>query len=72
MEEEIFNILGLKLNKEGRILENMVRYLDVDLVNLLKNNTLDSGIIYDGNFQMKDFVIEYKNEIIDHFNLNFV
>jgi Glycosyl transferase family 11 len=71
MNEEYFEVLGLKLNKNGRILQNMNNYFDTDLINLLKNDSLDNGISYDGNFQMKEFVIEHKNEIINHFNMKF-
>jgi len=71
IDEDIFKNLGLKLNKSDIIKDNLINYYDNDLTMLLSLDNIDNGILYDGTFQMKDFVINYRKEILEHFNLKF-
>ena len=40
-------------------------------MDLLSINDMNNGIFYNGNFQVKEFVLQYRNEILNHFNLEY-
>jgi len=65
------DVLGLSFFSGEIINHHMKNYYDNDIFELLQNNKLDNGIIFDGLFQLKKFVIEFKSEIISHFDLKY-
>jgi len=72
INEEQFHKIGLSLNKEGLIKQNYKKYYDSDLEELLSiRYTNNCGIIYDGTFQYKNFLLNYRKDILDHFSLNY-
>ena len=71
INEEDFKKIGLNLYNGNRVNTNLIKYQDLDLNNLLLFNSIDNGILYDGTFQVKEFVISYKQEILNHFNLKY-
>ncbi len=80
---EDFKILGLSLFQGERIFENIVNCYDIELshvttgpygtlIDLMRRqDDIDSGILYDGNFQVKEFVKDYRHEILSHFDLKY-
>jgi hypothetical protein len=80
---EDFKILGLSLFQGERIFENIVNCYDIELshvttgpygtlIDLMRRqDDIDSGILYDGNFQVKEFVKDYRDEILSHFDLKY-
>ena len=69
--EDRFKCLGLNLYKGGRNISNITNYQDDTLMDLLSINDMNNGIFYNGNFQVKEFVLQYRNEILNHFNLEY-
>ena len=76
--EDKFKDLNLKLHKCDRIIEKVVTQFDSNLegksfygslIELLNREEIHFGLDYDGTFQIKDFVLDYKDEILSHFNL---
>lgn len=65
------NELGLSLFSGNTQNTEMRKYYDSDLLELLRLENIDNGIIFDGLFQLKEFVKEYKTEILSHFNLKY-
>jgi hypothetical protein len=63
--------LGLSLFSGNAINQQMKNYYDGDLFELLQSEKVDNGIIFDGLFQLKKFVTEYKSEILSHFDLKY-
>jgi hypothetical protein len=63
--------LGLSLFSGNVINQQMKNYYDGDLFELLQSEKVDNGIIFDGLFQLKKFVTEYKSEILSHFDLKY-
>ena len=71
INEEELKILGLSLNKRQNTNTNFNSYYDTDLMYLLSLNKINNGILYEGTFQVKDFVLTYKQDILNHFNLKY-
>jgi hypothetical protein len=44
---------------------------DNNLLEILKTEKINMGLNIDGYFQLKDFVLEYKEDILSHFDLNY-
>lgn len=70
---ELFEPLGFKVFSEGK---NRIDHLEIrqddSLMSLLQGKNDDnSGILYDGTYQVKDFVIQYKDKIKSHFSNDF-
>lgn len=66
------NLIGADLYKEGHIYhENKVIINDNNFLDYLKNEKIETGLHIDGYFQSKHFVLNYKNEILSNFNLNY-
>ena len=71
INEEELKILGLSLNKRQNTNTNFNSYYDTDLMYLLSLNKINNGILYEVTFQVKDFVLTYKQDILNHFNLKY-
>ena len=71
INEEELKILGLSLNKRQNTNTNFNSYYDTDLMYLLSLNKINNGILYEFTFQVKDFVLTYKQDILNHFNLKY-
>ena len=67
LDKEKCGILGCNFHVGSKSFENFVNYYDKDLVGLLKKDTIETGILFDGNFQTKGFVTEFKEDILSHF-----
>jgi hypothetical protein len=61
------DVLGLKLNQGDLVFTEQHRVYDTDLMRVL-DDTNRYGLIYDGLFQLKNFVTNYRDEILSHFN----
>lgn len=66
-----FKLLGLELNNGTKKLSNFKEYFDTQLMEILNSDSIENGIIYDGTFQVSDFVKKYRMDIINHFNLKY-
>src|SRR5574343_1092258 len=66
-----FNKLGLSLNNGSKIINNTIKITDYELTSILEKDILHEGVLYDGTFQVKNFVLEYKNDILEHFDLKY-
>ena len=71
INEEQFKKIGLGLNQGNIIFNKFKTYYDNDLEKLMSSSEIETGIIYDGLFQNKDFVINYRSDILNHFNLKY-
>lgn len=68
----MFSALGFEPYMSGsRKFDNMVEYSDPDLKRLMKLDGIDHGISFKGGFQVKDFVIKNRDEIRNHFMLEY-
>jgi len=63
--------IGLNLYSGNIVNSQFKKYYDSDLSNILQIDRIENGIIFDGLFQQKKFVIDYRLEILSHFNLNY-
>lgn len=70
---DFFEPLGFKVFSEGeKKVENLIIKKDDSLIDLLQGkNTENVGILYDGTYQVKNFVLEYKDKIKSHFSNEF-
>ena len=75
-------LLGLKYNQSGVINENLIKLYDfmdvghveencITLSKLISQNHIDFGLSIDASFQFDEFVLKFRKEILDHFNLDF-
>ena len=65
------NILGLNLNC-GKILnQNFIKVNNSNFLDILKENTINYGLECEDFFETEEFVLNYKNEILNHFNLKY-
>ena len=71
INEEEFKKIGLNLYKGEIINTNFCLYKDTDLDRLLSLNKIDNGIIYDGTFQHRNFLIKHRQDILNHFDLKY-
>ena len=69
LTEDDCKVLGVSFYNGELSLDSFENYSDDNLMDLLKLDKIDHGIIYEGYFQVKDFVVNYKQEILDHFKL---
>ncbi len=69
---DLFRPLGFKVFQEGKnSFESSKFKKDDSLIDLLSlEHSINHGIIYDGTYQVKDFVLQYKDKITSHFNLS--
>ena len=76
------DLLGVNLSDGERIITDLVNQYDIKhthvemgkygtLMDLLNRDDVEYGLYYDGTFQVKEFVIEYKDVILSHFNLKY-
>jgi hypothetical protein len=65
------NEVGLNLFSGNIKNENLKKIYDTDLLDILEMDYIDSGIIYDGTFQVEKFVSKFKDEILSHFELKY-
>jgi hypothetical protein len=65
------DLLGLKLYNGSRTFDQLLEINDSNLMELLKLDTIECGVKFKGFCQLKDFVIVYKEEILNHFHLNY-
>lgn len=65
------DILGLHLYSGDIKDSSILNYYDTDVFDILQSNEMNNGILFDGLFQMRNFVIDYKSEILSHFNLKY-
>lgn len=64
------NLLGFTLVQRERVIESpAMKFFDADLMSLLSKESIDYGIQYDGYFQVKEFVLAYREDILSHFHL---
>lgn len=77
-----FKQLNLSLNDGKREIQDMVNQYDIlhshvemgpygTLMNLLSLTEINHGLYYDGTFQVKDFVLEYRQDILSHFDIEY-
>lgn len=64
-----FNELGFKEYTGQNSYANLLPLYNVDLKDLIKKPNIEHGIYLDDYFQIKDFVLEYKQDIKDSFNI---
>lgn len=70
--EIYFKKLGFSAYRGStRIINDILHYDDSQMADLLNLEKINNGISYNGYFQVKDFVINYKDDIRSHFNLNY-
>ena len=65
------NILGLKLYSGNNIKSDLKKIGDDNVLDILKLDKIDYGLDFEGYFELKDFVIDYKKDIIEHFSLKY-
>jgi len=66
-----FSLLGLKLYNGELIYNDLVYTLDDKLMSILESDQINYGILYDGYAEVKEFVLKYRKEILDHFDLKY-
>ena len=65
-------ILRPKFYKGGTIIhENKIEVKNNNFMNILSQSTVDSGLYLTSTCQRPDFVLEYKEEILNQFTLNY-
>ena len=64
-------VLGIKLNNGELINLNFKDINDDNVLDVLKLDNIDYGLNYKGFFELKDFVINYKEDILNHFDLEY-
>ena len=76
------DLLGLKLHNGERIITDLINQYDIKhtyveigkygtLMELLDRDDIENGLYYDGNFQVKEFVLKYRSDILSHFDLKY-
>ena len=69
---EYFKKINLKVNFEGREVHPEQYLDDYTLTNFITvNEYFDQGIVFDGGFQLKDFLLKFRNEIRSSFDLQY-
>lgn len=66
-----FDKLGFKKYSGKNSYDNFSNLFDTDVLNLLKETDIKKGIYFDGLFQIKDFVLEYRQNIRDSFDIDY-
>jgi len=80
--EKDFEVLNFEPYKNGqRKFENLVTYRDntmdetytpvPGLINLIEEKSINHGILYDGGFQVKKFVLKFRKDILNQFKLKY-
>ena len=64
-----FTKLGFLKYSGDKVFYDSIDLDDSQILDFLKMDSFDKGIVYDGLFQLKDFVLTYRNEIKNSFNL---
>jgi hypothetical protein len=62
----------LRLHESNRVIKEVTSKYDIDLIDLLKleREEVTQGIEYTGTFQVKEFVLPFRQEIRGHFSLS--
>jgi hypothetical protein len=63
--------IGFKKYSGENSFESTLNICDTDLVEILNKTSLEKNINYDGFFQVKDFVLNYEEEIRNSFDLTY-
>ena len=66
-----FEKLGFKKYSGQNSYNNLLNLFDTDILNLIKETKIESGIYFDGLFQIKEFVLKYRLDIKNSFNLSY-
>jgi hypothetical protein len=66
-----FDKLGFKEYSGQNSYDDILNLFDSDVLDLLKETDIKKGIYFDGLFQIKQFVLEYRQDIKDSFDISY-
>jgi hypothetical protein len=66
-----FDKLGFKKYSGQNSYDDFLNIDDSNILDLLKETNIKRGIYFDGLFQLKEFVLKYRKDIKDSFDINY-